>query len=519
VAAERLDMRSVREVLRLHFVCGKSPRKIAQSLGCGRATIRDYLARANKNGLVNGEAIEKLSDVEVEARLGFARGTKQFWRNETKAMPDWALVYGELARNKSVTLALLWQEHLNQDPGGYQYTQYCEHYRRWSKKLSVVMRQNHKAGEKAFVDYCDGLSVVDPATGELRSTELFVGALGASSYTYAEATFTQTLPDWLSSHVRMYEFFGGVPEITVPDNLKSGVTKPCFYEPILNESYRDLAAHYKTAIIPAHVRKPKHKAKVEVAVLVAQRWILACLRHHIFHSLEELNAAIRPLLEKLNKRRMRHLHKSRLELFQELDRPALQALPLMAYEFAEWLKAKVNINYHIECDKHFYSVHYTHVHETVQVRLASNVIEIYLKGERIASHRRSYVRGKYTTLTEHMPKAHQARGKWPPSRFIEWAGSLAPSAGLLVEKILSSRVHPEQAYTSALGITRLGKNHGGERLEKCCARALELGAHSYRFVADMLKNDMDKLLPDQSKQVPLKRGLEEANSRGKKYYH
>ena len=416
MAAERLDMRCVRDVLRLHFVSKQSPKSIARSQGCGRTTVRDYIARANKYRLDKWELIESLSDQELEISLGFKSYAHATWQSETKVMPEWSNIHRELQANKNVTLALLCQEYLEENPRGYQYSQFCEHYRRWSRKLSVVMRQAHKAGEKSFVDYCDGIALVDLGTGELIKTQLFVGCLGASSYTFAEATLTQKLPDWLSSHVRMYEFFDGVTEITVPDNLKSGVIKPCFYEPELNESYRDLSHHYGTAIIPAHVRKPKHKAKVEANVLVAQRWILACLRKRIFHTIQELNGAIRPLLEKLNRRVMRHLKKSRLELSLELDRPALKPLPKTRYEFAEWQTVKVNIDYHIEFDEHFYAVHYTHAHKKLQARATSTVIELFLKGERIASHRRSYLKGKYTTPPEYMPESHRAMVKWPPSR-------------------------------------------------------------------------------------------------------
>lgn len=465
--------------------------------------------------------IEPLSEAQLEERLGFKGYLNSSWRNEEKPMPDWVEVHRELSTHKNVTLALLWQEYLEENPRGYQYTQYCEYYRRWSKKLSVVLRQTHKAGEKAFVDYCDGIPLIDAKTGEFIPTELFVGCLGASSYTFAEASLRQDLPSWCGSHVRMYEFFAGVPEITVPDNLKSGVNKPCFYEPEINESYRDLGRHYGTAIIPAHVRKPKHKAKVEANVLVAQRWILARLRKSVFHSIEDLNAAIRPLLEKLNNRTMRAVKKSRRELFEELDRPALKPLPSTAYEFAEWSKAKVNIDYHVEVDHHFYSVHYTNVGRVLIVRATATIIELFLKGERIASHRRSCVRGKATTLGEHMPEHHRkVTVKWPPSRVIAWAARKGPSVGQLVEKILSSRKHPEQAYRSALGLIRLGDKYGDERLEKSSRRALELGAHSYRFVADMLKNNMDKTIADSNDasvdQTQI--GQEESNTRGRSYY-
>jgi len=511
----------VRDVLRLHFGMKRSVRETGRSAGCGRTTAQNYINRALKNNLINWDEIEQLSDQELELRLGFLKpalihGPRS--RDEDRPMPDFTSIHRDLTTNKNVTLALLWAEYLEDHPSGYKYTQFCEYYNRWAEKLSVVMRQHHKAGEKAFVDYCDGIEITDPEMGKKISTQLFVGCLGASSYTFAEVTFTQELPNWIGSHVRMYEFFEGVAEITVPDNLKSGVIKPCFYEPVLNESYRELAAHYGTAIIPAHVRKPRHKAKVEAAVLVAQRWILACLRHRTFYSLQELNEAIQILLEKLNNRRMRHLKKSRLELYLEFERPALKALPERRYEFAEWEKATVNIDYHIEFDEHYYSVHYAHVHAKVMVRATAQVIEIFLKGERIASHRRSYAKWKHTTCETHMPEAHRARLKWPPSRLISWGRNLGPSVGILIEKILTSKKHPEQGYRSAMGIIRLEKKYGRSRLEKAARRALEVGVFSYRFVADMLKNNMDKLIASDDKQLPLI-PREESNTRGRGYYH
>lgn len=510
-------MRSVRDVLRLHFVSALSPTAIATSQGCGRTTVREYLGRALKAEITNWAMIEVLSDQELELKLGFKSYLQARWQDESKAMPEWADIHRELQANKSVTMALLWQEYLEANPGGYKYSQFCEYYRRWSKKLSVVMRQSHKAGEKSFVDYCDGLPLTNVMTGELTKTQLFVGCLGASSYTFAEATLTQKLPDWLSSHVRMYEFFGGVTEITVPDNLKSAVNKPCFYEPVINESYRDLSQHYKTAIIPAHVRKPKHKAKVEANVLVAQRWILACLRHRTFQTLQELNDAIKPLLEKLNLRLMRGLKKSRRELYETLDLPKLLPLPMTRYEFAEWLTVKVNIDYHVQFDDHFYAVHFTHVGERLELRATSTVVELFLKGLRIASHRRSYIKYEFTTPPEYMPESHRAMAKWPPERLIAWAQSIGPSVGLIVEKILSSVRHPEQRYRSSMAVIRLEKKYGRERADLACGRALELGAHSYQFVSGMLKNNMDKLIVKPSTENPLA-VKEEANTRGAGYY-
>ena len=510
-------MRCIREVLRLHFVEGHKARTISKSQGCGRTTAQDYINRANTNELT-WEAAKSMSDTSLELRLGFQKSVTS-WMAHEKQMPDWAIVHEELAKNKDVTLKLLWVEYLESNPTGYKYTRFTEHYNKWAKRLSVVMRQNHVAGEKAFVDYCTGITFIDPITGEEITTQLFVGCLGASSYTFAEVTRSQTLPDWLMSHVRMYEFFGGVTSITVPDNLKSAVIKPCFVEPTLNESYRDLATHYGTTIMPAHVRKPRQKAKVEANVLVAQRWILACLRHKKFTSVSEINEAIYPLLEKLNLRLMRTIKKSRHELFETLDRPALKPLPPSRYEFAEWKTVGVNIDYHVAFDDHFYSVHFTHVHKEMLVRATSTVIEIFLKGERLTSHARSYNKNKHTTKPEHMPEKHKSMAKYPPSRMIAWGQSFGESVGLLIERMLSAKTHPEQSYRSAMGVIRLEKKYGKERLETACGRALELQAFSYGFVTRMLANNMDLAIAKKKAAGDEKVKAPESNTRGRDYYH
>lgn len=464
------------------------------------------------------EIAESLSDSDLEGRLGF-RSEPAVWRDHEKPMPDWSVIHKELSKDKNVTLMLLWQEYLEANPQGYKYTRFTEYYNLWAKRLSVVMRQNHVAGEKTFVDYCDGISFVDPESGEAIKTQLFVGCLGASSYTFAEVTRSQALSDWLGSHVRMYEFFGGVTALTIPDNLKSAVTKPCYVEPELNESYRDLANHYGTTIMPAHVRKPRHKAKVEANVLVAQRWILACLRHKKFTSCQEINEAVAPLLARLNLRLMRTIKKSRRELYETLDLPELKALPSARYEFAEWKKVRVNIDYHVQFADHFYSVHFTHVHQAMMVRATSTVIEIFMKGARLTSHRRSYLKNKHTTKPEHMPEKHQSMAKYPPSRLIAWAKSLGPSVGFLIEKMLQSTAHPEQSYRSALGVIRLEKKYGSVRLETACGRALELQVFRYSFVAKMLQNNMDQAIARAKSEASVRDKLPESNTRGREYYH
>lgn len=431
---------------------------------------------------------------------------------------------------RHVTMELLWTEYREQNPGGYGHTQFFEHYRRWKGKLSVVMRQHHKAGEKTFIDYSgDGLWLTNPETGERKEVELFVAALGASSYVYAEATASQTLPDWVSSHVRMAEFFGGVAEIWVPDNLKSGVNKSDRYEPLLNETYRECAGHYGACVIPARAGKARDKAKVEVSVQVAQRWILARLRGRLFTSIQEMNEAIWECLEILNNRKMRHVNKSRLELFEEIEKSALKPLPAGRYQFAEWKKVTVNIDYHITFDHHRYSVPYQLVHESCDVRATATTVEIFRRGKRIVSHLRSYKRGGYTTLKEHMPKGHREYAEWTPERVIRWSKQIGPATATLVEKILATKVHPQQGFMAALGLIRLEKPYGKERVERASHRAVEVGAHSYQFVKQMLKNNMDGAgrgfdespMPEQkdpiTNEIQLALGAE--NIRGSGYYH
>jgi transposase len=350
--------------------------------------------------------------------------------------------------------------------------------------------------------------------------ELFVAVLGASNYTYAEATRTQTGPDWIASHVRCFEYLGGVTGAVVPDQLKSGVTRACRYEPGVQRTYAEMAAHYGTVVLPARPKAPRDKAKVETAVQIAQRWLLARIRNETFFSLEALNARLRELLEELNGRVMRVYQASRRELFLKLDRPALLPLPAERFEYADWKRAVVNIDYHVELDGHYYSVPHQLVQEEVELRYTGRTVEIYYRGQRVASHRRSFLRGRATTLREHMPKAHQKHREWTPSRIVNWGKSVGPRTGQLVDEILRSRRHPEQGYRSCLGILRLAQQYGPERLEVACARALDLHVRTYRDIAALLKNGLDRvpLIGSQSpsSSAPL---LWHENVRGPKYYH
>ena len=394
-------MRKIREVLRLYFAAALSIRAIARSLGTSPSTVGDYLRRAKVAGL-SWPVPESVDDTGLERRLFPAPPSSRTER----PLPDWSEVHREL-RRKSVTLSLLWQEYKETHPEGLQYSWFCDQYRAWAGKLDLVMRQDHRAGEKLFVDYAgQTVPVVVRETGGVRQAQVFVAVLGASSYTFAEATWTQTLQDWTASHVRAFEFIGGCPELVVPDNLRSGVSRAHRYEPDLNPTYHDLARHYGVAVLPARVRRPRDKAKAEVAVQVVERWILAALRHRTFFSLVELNAAIAELLERLNTRPFRKLPGSRRSQFELLDRPALRPLPDSPYVFAEWKAVRVSMDYHVEVDGHYYSVPHALVRRQLDVRLTARTVECFHRGQRVASHVRSPAKGRHTTAAEHMPEKH-----------------------------------------------------------------------------------------------------------------
>lgn len=494
MAKPRLSMRKCREILRLSLVALMSIRAIARSLMISPSTVGDYVRRANAAGLTWAQ-IERLSDSALEQAL-FGPPTPV--PTSQRPLPDWAEVHREL-RRKGVTLQLLWEEYKTHYPDGLQYSWFCQRYRDWAAKLDVVMRQEHRGGEKLFVDYAgQTVPIIDRASGEVREAQIFVATLGASSYTYAEATWSQNLADWTGSHIRAFEHLGGVTELVIPDNLKSAVDRACRYEPDINSTYHDLACHYGTAVLPARVRKPRDKAKVEVAVQVVERWILAALRKQTFFSLAALNREIARLLERLNHRPFRKLPGSRHSLFEALDAPALKPLPANRYVLCEWKKVRVHIDYHIEFDGHYYSVPHTLVRKELMCRYTQHTVELLHKGERVASHRRSRAKGRHTTVPEHMPEKHRRMGEFTPERFVRWAEQTGPGTAKLIETIIAERAHPQQAYRSCLGILRLGKSYGPQRLESACQRALLLGTHRYRSIESILKKRLDEQPPSAS---------------------
>lgn len=508
-------MKKILEILRLEMECGLSYRQIAKSCNISRPVVSEYLRRAKELGVESWAEIKDLTEEELEKKLNLCKELEE--TAGSKPMPDCGKIQAEL-RNKNVTLMLLWEEYKREHSEGYGYVQFWNIYRGWQKKQDYCLRQEHRGGEKLFVDYCDGLEVVNQKTGEVKKTQLFVAVWGASNYTYAEASWSQDLSCWTNSHVKALEYFGCVPKIVVPDNLRSAVGKACRYEPELNWTYEDLSRHYNFAVIPARVRKPRDKAKAEAGVLVVQRWILAALRHKRFFSLVELNEAIKELLEKLNGRPMRKIKKSRKELFDQYDRPNAKGLAERRWEYCEWKKAKVNLDYHVEIKAHYYSVPCRWVHETVEVRMTTNTIEIFYKGTRVASHVRSLERYKHTTVKDHMPPSHQYHTQWTPTRIVDWASKTGPWTSKVVETMLSSRQHPEQAYRSALGLLRLGQRAevGAQRLENACRRAVEYRSCSYKSVRSILEKGMDRYVVQVQTELHLP-ALHE-NIRGSQYY-
>jgi transposase len=502
---QRLPMHKIREVLRLR-ADGLSKRKIAASLSIGVTTTGEVIRRAKRAGL-GWPLPDNLSDEAIE-RLVYPPPPAT---NDQRPQPEWATVHREL-RRPGVTLQLTWEEYRSVHPDGYGYSRYCDLYRAWEQRLSPTMRQHHVGGERMFVDYAGTtLEVVDGTTGEVRTCQLFVAVLGASNYTYAEATFSQRLVDWIGSHVRAFAFFGGVTAQTVSDNLRSGITKACFYEPAVNRTYAELAAHYGTAVVPARPGKPRDKAKVEVAVQVATRWIAAKLRNRRFFSLAEINAVIRELTTQLNARVTRHLGTSRRALFDEIERPALKPLPVEPYLYAEWKECKVAFDYHVEVDHHYYSVPYTLLRETVWVR-----IEVFHRGNRVAAHMRASSDRRHTTVPEHMPSSHRRYADWTPERIRRQAGEIGRNTAALVEIIMRERPHPEQGFRASVGIIRLAKSYGRERLEAACGRALEIGARSYTSVSSILKKNLDARRPAAAADGP---SIVHSNIRGSGYFH
>jgi len=511
-------MRKITDILRLRYDTGLSLRGIAQALNIGYGTVADYLKRADKAGLTWPIPADM-----AERDLGRLLFPTQSVTGQRRFIePDFPAIYQEL-KLKTVTKQLLWQEYRQRYPDeGYSYAQFCHRYQKWLGCQQRSMRQIHRAGEKLFIDYCGPtMTVVNPDTGEIRTAQIFVAVLGASNYTFACASWSQKQADWLNAHVQAFEFYGGVPEVVVPDNLKSAVRKTHRYEPDINPSYQQLAAHYGVAIVPARPYKPKDKAKAEVAVQIVERWIMARLRHQTFFTLASLNQSIRLLLDDLNQRPFKKLPGSRLSQFEQLDKPLLRALPTQAYQYTEIKQARVHIDYHVEYDKHYYSVAHHLVKQSVEIQASEQAIAIYHQGQRIASHVRSYRQGAHSTCPEHMPQNHRAMSDWSPERFLRWATDIGPQTAEVVKHLLQEKRHIEQSYRRILALLSNAKKYGRERLNNACGRALLINSPTRSSVESILKQGLDQIAVEtQSNTIQEELSLDShENIRGEDYYH
>ena len=503
-------MRKIKDVLRLKLDAKLSHEQIAASLKISKGAVAKYVGLASAAGL-DWPSVSALDEAELERRL-----LTKPERSSAYVSPDYGRIHQEL-RRKGVTLMLLWEEYQADHAGQqtYRYTQFCEHYRTFAKQLKRSMRQIHRAGEKLFIDFA-GPTIALAGGGRAH---LFVAAMGASSYTFACATPRETMVDWIESTVRALAFYGGVPQLIVPDNPRALIKNADRFEPQSNESVLDFARHYGTSVLPARPYHPQDKAKVESAVQVVERWIMARLRHQSFATVAEVDLAVRPLLDSLNQRPFQKLPGSRASAFAALDAPALQPLPAQRYEIACFKTVKAHIDYHVEVEAHRYSVPHALVGQVLEARITRHAIEILHRGHRVASHARSSRRGGFTTTTAHMPAAHRAHLEWTPQRLIHWGQSIGPSAGIAVTRLLAGHKHPEHGYRACLGLLSLAKRYGKPRLETACGLALQLGSCKYRDVREILSNKRDL----QPAQAPAETSdwvsPDHAHLRGSDYYH
>jgi transposase len=511
--AENISMRKIKEILRLRYQLSLSFQQIADSLNISIATVSNYIKRAQAAN-IHWPLPTGMDETELQRLI----------INQTAGCqpcfitPDFPYIHSELKR-KGVTLQLLFEEYARPDPQtAYKYSHFCELYQRWRSHLKISLRQVHRAGEKMFVDYAgQRVPIIDPITGERHQAQIFVAVLGASNYAFVEASWTQNLFDWISSHVRAFTFFQGSTEIIVPDNTRTGVSKACRYEPDLNLTYAEMASYYGTAIIPARPYKPKDKAKVEAGVLIVERWVLARLRNREFFFLAELNAAIAELMVDFNNRPFKKLPGCRLTQYELLDRPALKPLPTIAFEYAEWQKIRVGFDYHVEIDSHYYSVPYSLVKKEAEFRLSSRVVEIFYRGKRVASHIRSYQKGQKTTLFEHMPKSHQKYLEWTPSKLLSWSAEVGRATHQIVNHLFEHNPHPEMGYRASRGLVSLSRRYGTQRLENACVRAIKIGSLSYQSIANILKVGLD-LVPLEAEPETVELSQSHENVRGPAYY-
>ena len=501
-------MRKLKEAARLLLEFNLGVRPIARACKISTSTAHVYVDKLKELDVPYGE-IAAMGDDELEGLL-FPGEEKK----EAKPLPDFDYLSKEMTK-KGVSLLLLHEEYKKDNPDGYGRTRFYELYNGWAKKADPVMRLAHKAGEKMFIDFSgDKAHYQDPVTGKTIEAELFVAVLGASSYLFARAVADQTVENFVGCTIRAFEFYGGCTEYLVPDNLKSAVTHPSYYEPDVNRTFAAMAEHYHVAVLPARIKKARDKAKVESGVLQAQRRILASIRNRTFFSLAELNAAIAEEVKKLNERPMTGIGKSRHDRFMEIDKPVLRPLPAERYRITAWKKATVHIDYHVDVERTYYSVSYTLIGQKVDVSYTSSMVEIYHRGKRVASHMRVDKLGAFVTDRLHMPHDHRRFLEWTPERIKSWGAKIGPHTKLLMEAIMEHREHPEHGYRSCLGLVRLAKLYPSERVEQACRRALDLQAYNYRSVKSLLERNLENAHSETKQRIiPL-----HSNVRGKNYY-
>lgn len=510
--ARRTSVKDIRSILRLTYEQGLSVREISARLKISKTTISTYLYRAREAGIVCWPLPREADDDAYLERIVFRLMGRP---SRDTSEPDWPLIARELKR-KGVTLTLLWQEYRASHPDGYGYTWFCDTYAAFTRKMNPTFRNRHESGAVMQTDYAgQTVPLIDPQTGEISQAQIFVAVLPASCLTFAYASLGQKLPDWIEGQTRALAFFGGVPRSIVCDNLKAGVSKPLWFEPTINPTFAAMAEHYDTTVLSTRPRKPRDKAKVEGTVLIVERWILARLRNRRFFSVADLNTAIAELLDDLNNRTMRHAGKSRRQLFEEIEREALAPLPQKPFEYAEWKSAKVHPDYHVEVDKTFYSVPHHLIGQQVTIRLTHRVVEIFHDHKRIASHLRSSQRTGHVTINAHMPKSHQRYAGITPASLIERARKIGTNVGVLVERVMRDRPHPEHGYRAAMGILDLSRRYDRLRLEAACERALTINAISYSSVNSILKSGLDKTKPVAETGQPTPPHI---NIRGGSYY-
>jgi transposase len=508
-------MRKINEILRLHFDCKLSNREIASSCSISRSTVSEYIHRAQAAGL-SWPLPADCDEVQLEQMLFPSHSGRP---KTTAPTPDLGEIHEKL-KQKGMTLALLWERYKKDNPEGFQYSHFCELYREWSKRVDVVMRQTHRAGEKLFSDFAGTrLHVTDASTGEIRDAHLFVAAAGASSFTYAEAFPSENSEAWCMGHAHTFMYMGGVTEKIVPDNPRSVIDKPSPYEPDVHGDFHYMASFFGAAVIPARVGKPRDKAKVEAAVKVATMWIIAALKDRTFFSLAELNTAVKDLLEKLNNRPFKKMPGSRRSVFEAVERAALKPLPPGRYEYTKIGYSKAGLDYHISVDGHLYSVPYEHARQKLEYRLTSKTLEVFFQGKRIASHHRLWIQGKSSTLKEHMPSHHMKYQdvyvEWTPERVISWAAQIGESTAIAAESIMRSKPHPELGFRACLGVVRLARAWGNARVDAACRRAVELNACSYKYIKLILESGSGDARPA-AKQLTL--SIAHDNVRGPEYY-